>query len=92
MRDIVGVSNDMRCARFLIPDQTGYFRLKHPQQQERHRTEGSTLTPNDASAPTASQKTGSEIETSASDGVRVPNDTAADFPLTKQGAEDEGAA
>lgn len=49
------------------------------------------LAAEDASAPTVAQKTGSEIDTSASDGVRVPNVMADDFSPTEMNDGEGGA-
>ena len=58
--------------------------------QEERAALRARLAPKNASAPTAAQKTGSEIDASASDGMRVPNDMAVDLPLTKPGFDEGG--
>ncbi len=63
---------------------------RKPGQEERAALRA-RLAPKDASAPTAAQKTGSEIDASASDGVRVPNDVADDFSPTEMD-DDQGDA
>ena len=60
--------------------------------QEERAALRARLTRNDASAPTTSQKTGSEIDASASDGVRVPNDMADDFSPTEMDDEEGDAS
>lgn len=50
------------------------------------------LVPNGASVSTAAQKTGSEIDVSDFDRLRVPNDTAVDLPSSKLGVAEGGAA
>ena len=63
---------------------------RKPGQEERAALRA-RLAPKDASAPTAAQKTGREIDASASDGVRVPNDMADDFSPTEMD-DDQGDA
>ena len=63
---------------------------RKPGQEERAALRA-RLAPKDASAPTAAQKTGNEIDASASDGVRVPNDVADDFSPTEMD-DDQGDA
>ncbi|MEI4233735.1 hypothetical protein [Roseovarius sp. D22-M7] len=60
--------------------------------QEERAALRARLAPKDASAPTAAQKTGSEIDASASDGVRVPNDMADDFSPTEMDNDEGGAS
>ena len=48
------------------------------------------LAPNDASEPTTARKTGGEIDTSPSDGERVPGDAPAKSSLTERG-DDAGS-
>jgi hypothetical protein len=50
------------------------------------------LAPNDASEPTAAQKTGGQIDASPSDGVRVPEDAPAESSLTEMGDDAGGAS
>ena len=60
--------------------------------QEERAALRARLTRNDASAPTTSQKTGSEIDASALDGVRVPNDMADNFSSTEMDDEEGDAS
>ena len=64
---------------------------RKPGQEERAALRA-RLAPKDASAPTAAQKTGREIDTSASDGVRVPNDVADDFSPTEMDDDQGGVS
>jgi hypothetical protein len=60
--------------------------------QEERAVLRARLAPNGASEPTGAQKTGNQIEASAFDGRRVPNDTSVDFSPTEMGNAEGGLA
>lgn len=73
------------------PFRMGKNQWRRKLDQEERAALRARLAPGSASAPPAAQKTGSEIDASASDGVRVPNDVADEFSPTEMD-DNEGDA
>ena len=74
------------------PFRMGKNPWRAPLGAEAHAQRAATMNRNRASALTAPEKTQAQIEASASDGVRVPNDTAVDFSLTEMGDKEGDAS
>jgi hypothetical protein len=74
------------------PFRMGKNPWRAPLGAEAHAQRAATMNRNRASALTAPEKTQAQIEASASDGVRVRNDTAVDFSLTEMDDEEGGAS
>ena len=74
------------------PFRMGKNPWRAPLGAEAHAQRAATMNRNRASALTATEKTQTQIEASASDGVRVPNHTAVDFSLTEMNDEEGGTS